>query len=54
MTLAIALAIVLVGSTLILVYQWATGMLAPRDPIDDLPPLPDTWHGFWPKGPHHE
>jgi len=35
MTLAIALAIVLVGSTLILGYQWATGMLG--DPLDDLP-----------------
>jgi len=37
MTLAIALAIVLGGSTLILGWQFVTGMLAPRDPLDDLP-----------------
>jgi len=49
MTLAIALAIVLVGSTLVLVYQWWTAMLG--DTLDD---LPDTWHGFWPKGPRHD
>ena len=36
MTLAIALAIVLVGSTLILMYQWWTGMLA--DPVRAVPP----------------
>jgi len=50
--LMIALGIVIGVSNAILIYQYATKMLAPRDPLD--PELPDTWHGFWPKGPRHE
>ncbi len=39
MTFFIALGIVLVGSTAVLGWQYATRMLAPRDHIDDLEPL---------------
>ena len=52
MTLAITLAAVLVFAVVVCVAQYVTRAFA--DPLDDLPPLLDTWHGFWPKGPRHE